>query len=1246
MNPFVHLHVHTYYSTLDGLSSIEELISKARADGMRGMAITDHGVMYGIKYFTDQVNQINSGTLDQIHEIESQIKGKKEQNDTEGIPELEDKITELKKELFIPIVGCEAYCARRSRFLKEKNVPHPYAPNKSIDSSGWHLILLAKNYTGYQNLIKMVSLAYTEGEYYKPRIDKELLEKYHEGIIVSTACIAGEIPQHILGGRKDLAEETIRWFKGIFGDDFYLEVQLHQTSRKGYNKHTYQKQLIVNEALYELSEKCGVKVIATNDVHFLNREDADVHKRLLCVGLGKELADMEVTDDEDKGMSYSGEEWFKTQEEMNEIFKDHPEVLSNTLEILEKVELYSINHDALMPEFAIPEPFKTPSEYLKHLTDVGAAERYGTPLPDVVRERLDFELETINRMGFPTYFLVVWDLIKAARDMGVSIGPGRGSAAGSVVAYTLNITKIDPIKYDLLFERFLNPDRTSLPDIDIDIEDVGRDKVLEYVTEKYGKEKVAHIVTFSQLKAKSAVQDMGRIEKMPQRERDRISKLIPSKIPGVKEVTIEAAIENVPDLKEIADNGSELDKTVLSYATRVENRVRGTGVHASGVIISATDLSKVVPLATAKKQRTVNEGEKGDTEKVVVTQYPGDVIESTGLIKMDFLGLQGLAIIKETLRLIKETTGEDVDIDHISLEDKKTFDLFSSGRTVAIFQFESPGMQKHLMALHPSRFEDIIAMNALYRPGPMDSIPEYINRRHGKSEINYTLPEEEEVLKETYGITVYQEQVMRLSRSIAGFTRGESDKLRKGMAKKREKILAALETKFMKGGEANGHSTETLSKIWQGWKSFAQYAFNKSHSACYAYVSYQEAYLKAHYPSEFMAGNLSCMLRKADEVAKLMNECNAMGINVLPPDINESHNTFSVTDKGDIRFGIGAIKGVSSSAVAAIIEERNANGHFKDVYDFFKRVPYQSLNRKTIECFIKSGTFDCFDLNRDDYFAIPKNGTDADFIAALIAYSKTCQQETKESSISLFGEAHPIDINKPEPTAGARRSRLEELLDESSLIGIFLSGNPLDPYEFIIKNYCTNTTDDLKNPADLVGTEVRVAGYISKVTSGTWQSANGNITKEYSSIVINDYSGSHELRIWGEENYKFRGYFKENEFLLLTLNASRPKYDKTGERVYLNVQDVNALPNVADTLVNEVILQLNLAMVDESYIEDFIEELVDGCKENKGKSELSFNLCDPQKHYSIDVASRRFRIHPGSWLCRIIEKYELRCKVK
>lgn len=1240
MEPFVHLHVHSHYSTLDGLCTIEEIIDKARQDGMRGVAITDHGVMYGIKYFTDKVNDINKDLIGQISELEAKLA----ESDTADATELQDKIAELKKQLFIPIIGCEVYCARRSRLLKEKDVPNPYAPNKSIDNSGWHLILLAKNYRGYENLVKMVSLSFTEGEYYKPRIDKELLEKYHEGIIVSSACIAGEVPQHILGNRLDLAEESVRWFKNIFGDDYYLEVQLHQTTRKGYNRHTYQKQLLVNKGIFELAAKCGVKVIATNDVHFLNRDDADVHKRLLCVGLGKELADMEVTEDEDKGMSYSGEEWFKTQEEMNEIFKDHPEVLSNTIEILEKVELYSINHDALMPEFAIPEPFKTPSEYLKHLTDVGAAERYGTPLPDVVRERLDFELETINRMGFPTYFLVVWDLIKAARKMGVSIGPGRGSAAGSAVAYTLDITRIDPIKYDLLFERFLNPDRTSLPDIDIDIEDTGRDKVLEYVTEKYGKEKVAHIVTFSQLKAKSAIQDMGRIEQMPQRDRNRICKLIPDKIPGVKVLTLDALIENIPELKEIAENGTDLEKQVLSYAGRVENRVRGTGVHASGVIISATELSKVVPLATAKKQRSTDTSEKGDTEKVVVTQYPGDVIESTGLIKMDFLGLQGLAIIKESLRLIKETTGKDIDIDHIPLDDPKTFDIFSSGNTVAIFQFESPGMQKHLMALKPSRFEDIIAMNALYRPGPMDSIPDYINRRHGKAQIEYNLPEEEEVLKETYGITVYQEQVMRLSRSIAGFTRGESDKLRKGMAKKKEKILAALETKFMKGGEERGHSAETLTQIWQGWKSFAQYAFNKSHSACYAYVAYQEAYLKAHYPAEYMAGNLSCMLRKADEVSKLMKECCAMGINVLSPSVNESHNTFSVTKDGDIRFGIGAIKGVSSSAVSEIIEERVANGPFEDVYAFFKRVPIRSLNRKTIECFVKSGAFDCFGVAREDYFAIMPNSTETDFIAALLAYGKSCQLEEKDSSVSLFGDAHPMEVAKPQPAKGTKSNRLEQLLEESNLIGVFLSGNPLDPYEFIIKHYCSNTTEDLKSLSELEGTNVCLAGYLSDVSSGTWQSANGNKSNEFTDLVINDYAGSYKLRVWGEDTFKYSGYFKENEFLLLNLSVTRPKYDKDkkGDKFFVNVTDVRALSSIADSLINEVTLRFNPAIVDE----DFAVDLHTEATKHKGQCALIFNMYNPKLHYSLNLAPEKIRIQPGSWLCRIIEKYELQCQVK
>ena len=909
--PFVHLHVHSQFSLLDGQASVKGLVDKAIKDGMSGIALTDHGAMFGIKEFYDYVSKKNAPLLGERKDLAKQIPAleAQEARSAEEETRLEELRTQLAaaeaRPLFKPILGCEVYCARRSRFKKEANVPNPYRPTQSIDNSGWHLVLLAKNLTGYKNLIKMVSRAWIDGYYYRPRIDKELLEEYHEGIIVSSACLGGEIPQHILNGNIEEAERSIKWFQGIFGEDFYLELQRHKTTNPLGNQETYELQQRVNAVLLELGQKHGVKVIATNDIHFLDEEDAEAHDRLICLSTGKDLNDP-------KRMRYSKQEWMKTRSEMYELFADIPQVLATTQEICDKVELYSIDHGPLMPDFPIPEGYADDDDYLRHLTYEGARRKYGEEgLTEEVRERIDFELATIKGMGFPGYFLIVQDFIAAAREMGVFVGPGRGSAAGSAVAYCLGITDIDPIRYDLLFERFLNPDRISMPDIDVDFDDDGRADVLRWVTDKYGYERVAHIVTYGTMAAKSAIKDVARVQKLPLSESDRLTKLIPDKIPDKKGVSIADSIEYVEELKKASLSPDPLLHDTLKYAQMLEGNIRSTGVHACGIIIGKMDISDVVPLSTAE--------DKATGESMLVTQYEGSVIESTGLIKMDFLGLKTLSVIKEALLNIKKSRGLEIDIDRIPIDDAKTYQLYAEGKTVGTFQFESAGMQKYLRELEPSTFEDLIAMNALYRPGPMDYIPDFIDRKHGRKAITYDLPCMERYLKDTYGITVYQEQVMLLSREIADFTRGQSDELRKAMGKKLADKMAALKVKFLDGGTKNGHDKATLEKIWADWAKFASYAFNKSHATCYSWVAYQTAYLKANYPAEYMAGALSRNLSNITEIIKLMDECRAMGIKVLSPDVNESDFKFAVNQEGNIRFGLNAIKGVGSSAVEAII---------------------------------------------------------------------------------------------------------------------------------------------------------------------------------------------------------------------------------------------------------------------------------------------------------------------------------------
>ena len=1092
MQDFVHLHVHTQYSILDGQASIPRLVDKAMANGMKGIAVTDHGDMFGIKEFFNYVNKKNGGVNGEIKDLKKKIaaleSGKSDAEDPEAeLAACKEQLEAAKKKLFKPIIGCEMYVARRRLFNKEGKP----------DQSGYHLVVLAKNLKGYHNLIKLVSKAWTEGFYMRPRTDRVELEKYHEGLIVCSACLGGEVPRRISAGQFEEAEEAIRWYKNLFGDDYFLELQRHKATVPRANHEVYKMQEVVNKKLIEYAKKYDVKLVCTNDVHFVDEENAEAHDRLICLSTGKDL-------DDPNRMLYTKQEWMKTREEMNEIFADVPEALSNTVDICDRVEFYSIDHAPIMPTFAIPEDFGTEEEYRKKFTEKdlfdeftqdengnvvmdeaaanakierlggydklyrikleadylaklayeGAHRRYGEVLSEEVEERIRFELYIMKTMGFPGYFLIVQDFISAARNqLDVSVGPGRGSAAGSAVAYCLGITQIDPIKYDLLFERFLNPDRISLPDIDVDFDDDGRGRVLNWVTEKYGQEKVAHIITYGTMATKLAIKDVARVQKLPLSESDRLCKLVPDKIPD-KKLNLTNAIAYVPELQAAEVSSDPVLRDTIKYAKMLEGNVRNTGVHACGTIICRDDITDWVPVSTADDKET--------GEKMLVTQYEGSVIEDTGLIKMDFLGLKTLSIIKEAVENIKKSKGIDLNIDEVPIDDPATYKLYSEGRTVGTFQFESAGMQKYLRELQPSTFEDLIAMNALYRPGPMDYIPDFIDRKHGRKPIEYDIPIMEKYLKDTYGITVYQEQVMLLSRLLADFTRGESDALRKAMGKKLRDKLDHMKPKFIEGGKKNGHDPKILEKIWADWEKFASYAFNKSHATCYSWVAYQTAYLKANYPSEYMAATMSRNISNITEITKLMDESKATGINVLGPDVNESGLKFSVNQHGDIRFGLGAIKGVGESAVQSILAEREKNGPFKGIFDFVQRVNLSACNRKNIENLALAGSFDSFpEIRREDFFV--KNAKDESFVEVLVRYGNKYQMDKAAAANSLFGGEHEVEIATPEIVRAPAWGDLERLNKERELVGIYLSAHPLDEYAVILENVCNVHMSELSD---------------------------------------------------------------------------------------------------------------------------------------------------------------------------------------
>jgi len=1142
---FCHLHVHTQYSILDGAASIPDLLKKAVTDGMRAVAITDHGNMFGVKEFHNEATK-------------------------RGIK---------------PILGCEAYIARRERTSRK---------DKNLDAFD-HVVLLAKNHKGYQNLTTMISLGWTEGFYYKPRIDRELLEKYQDGIICLSACLGGEIPQAIMHRSVEEAEKIALEYKRIFGEDFYLELMRHRTDDPGMNKLVFDDQKFVNRTLLELGRKLNIKCVASNDVHFVNMEDAEAHDHLICLNTGKDL-------DDPTRMRYTRQEWFKTQEEMRDVFSDHPEVLNQTIEIADKVEQYELDTKPVMPYYPLPDGFDNEDAYLRHITYEGAGKRYAE-ITDEIRERIDFELGTIQRMGFPGYFLIVQDFISAAREMGVSVGPGRGSAAGSAVAYCLAITDIDPIAYDLLFERFLNPDRISMPDIDIDFDEDGRDEVLKWVVNKYGHDRVAHIITFGTMAAKMAIRDVARIQKLPLPEADRLAKMIPER-PGT---TFAKAFEEVPDLKAERDSSNPLVSNTLRIAQRLEGSVRQVGLHACGVIIGRNSLTEHLPVCKFK-----------DSE-LLVTQFDGHFVEDVGMLKMDFLGLKTLSIIKDAIINIRDSRGIEIDIDHIPMDDQATFDLYSRGETTGLFQFESPGMKKYLKDLKPNRFEDLIAMNALYRPGPMEYIPSFINRKHGKEKIVYDLPEMEEYLEDTYGITVYQEQVMLLSRKLAGFSRGEADSLRKAMGKKIKKMMDELKVKFEAGAKKNGISKQKIDKIWSDWEAFAQYAFNKSHSTCYAYVSYQTAYLKANYPAEFMAAVLSRNITDIKKIGQFMDECRRMGISILGPDVNESNVRFTVNSKGDIRFGLGAIKGVGENAVTSIIEERSKQGPFPDIYDFVERNDLHQINRKNFEGLAVAGALDCFKtLSRSQYMETIDD-EDPTFIEQLIKFGNQIQYERNTPQQNLFGEASSIAISRPEAPEVSPWEDITTCKHEKELLGFYLTSHPLDRFKLEIDAFCQQKLEDLSDLQEFRGRDVVFCGMVKTVRDGVDQWRN----KPYLLAQLEDYTDTFNLRLKNDDYVNFKQYFLPDVALMIraTVNEWSPR-DEPNRKIYsLKLKMVYMLADVRDKLVKSVDVSLNI-----NQINPIIVDKLESFTVKEGGKILKFHIHDQDSNMQLKLFSRNKQV--------------------
>jgi DNA-directed DNA polymerase III (polc) len=1252
---FVHLHVHTQYSILDGLSSIKKLFARARDLGMPAIAITDHGNMYGVKeFFKHAYDKANIGPDGKL--------------------------------LVKPIVGCEVYVTRHYDHRLKDNEHRRY----------YHLILLAKNYEGYKNLMKIVSLGHIEGKYYdKPRVTHEIIEKYHENLICCSACLAGEVPKDILADDIEAAEAAIEWHKGVFGEDYYLEVMLHKTALMGLDPDVYRDvisvyegQSKVNAKIFELAEKHGVKTVATNDVHFIRAEDGPVHDRLICLTTNANVTDT-------KRLHYTQQEYLKSEEEMSLLFPDHPEALATTLEIADKIESYKIDRDHVLPKFKIDEGFladidnqlekykdvieagkweiKKDKEgnivdkkyrgddfcksvaYLCHLTYVGAHERYGENLTQDQSDRIDFELKTIARMGFPDYFLIVQDYIAACRKAGDLVGPGRGSAAGSVVAYCLKITNLDPIQYQLLFERFLNPDRISMPDIDVDFENL--DYAHEYVEKTYGISHVSRVITFGTMAAKGALKDVARISQLSLDESARLSKMVPDRLsekvekkypfnpkldelkPGFKKIeedgklyqvgkededvkiTLANCYRLVPEFKNELENGTELVKEVLHYAEKLEGSIRQVGQHACATIIGPGDIGDFIPICLSKDKYG---------KDLWTSQYDGHFIEDVGMLKMDFLGLNTLSIIHKTLDLIKEGHGVDIDIEKIPIDDAPTYELYGRGDTTAIFQFESEGMKTWLQKLHPERFEDLIAMNALYRPGPMDYIPDFVDRKLGLKKIEYDLPEMDEFLNDTYGVTVYQEQVMLLSQKLAGFTKGEADKLRKAMGKKQIAVMMELKDKFMKGGVELGHPEKTLDKIWKDWEKFAQYAFNKSHATCYAWVSYQTGWLKCHYPAEFFAANMSCNLNNMDEIAKLMDDCRRSKIKVAGPDINESSTEFTVNKDGVIRFGMAGVKGVGSNVIDSVIAERKARGPFLDIYDFLERMPSGVVNRKVLECLANAGAFDSFtDITRPQYFA--ETGRDEQFIDSLLKYAYKFQNDSMMAGATLFGEVEEMKPVRPVPPEVTEWNQIEFLKKEKELVGMYLSSHPLDKYKLEISEFTNSNlaeldavSKNLNSDKSLRGREFILAGFITDVQISTTKTG-----KEYCKFTVEDFEGTFTFMLFGKDYENLMKYTQIHRSVLIKCAVKlRFKANKEGEedKYELRIVNMTLLSNTKDEYIREFHIALPLQRADQA----FRKELLKTLRQYKGKARLFLDMeFDFEgEHQRLSMFSKKYSVSP------------------
>lgn len=1227
---FVHLHVHTQYSILDGLSDIKKLFSRAQELGMPGIAITDHGNLFGVKDF---------------HDVSA-------------------KFPDVK-----PIIGCEIYVTRHYDHTLKDNDHKKY----------YHLILLAKNYEGYKNLMKIVSIGHIEGMYYKPRVSHEVIEKYHDNIICCSACLAGEIPQGILAGDEKAVDEAIRWHKKVFGDDYYLEVMMHKTRVPGLPLDVYENQKEYCAEIFKLAQKHGVKVVATNDVHFVRKEDGPVHDRLICLTTNANV-------DDPKRLRYTQEEYLKSEKEMAEIFPDHPEVISNTMEVFDKVERYEINRGHVLPKFQIEQSFLDNIDvyldkysdiidngkyevikdhdgnitekiyrgdefcrsvaFLCHLTYKGARDRYGDNLNEVQKERLHFELMTISFMGFPDYFLIVQDFINWGRRNGVSIGPGRGSAAGSCVAYCLGITNLDPIRYDLLFERFLNPERISMPDIDVDFDDEGRFRVIQYVQEHYGADHVSHVITFGTMAAKLAVKDVARISNLPIAESNRLTRMIPDRPIVIKEngedkeykPTLANSVKLVSELKNEYENGEPLVREVLKYALELEGCIRQTGIHACAMIIGRGNLTDYIPITMGT--------DKATGQQVWVSQYEGTKIEDVGMLKMDFLGLKTLSIIDRCLALVKRRFGIEIDIEQIPIDDPEVFALYSRGDTKSIFQFESGGMKEWLIKLQPERFEDLIAMNALYRPGPMDYIPDFVAGKNDPSKIHYDLPAMEEYLKETYGVTVYQEQVMLLSQKLAGFSKGKADKLRKAMGKKKKDVLDSLKDSFIKGAVANGHPQEVLEKIWKDWEAFAKYAFNKSHATCYAWVSYQTAWLKAHYPSEFQASNLTQNISNMEEMKEIMADCRKAGIKVLSPDVNESAAQFSVNSKGDIRFGLGGLKGFGDNVVAAIIAEREKDGLFADLYDFIERTGAM-VGRKPLETLVYSGALDSFGLKRSQYF-LPGRSGDL-FIDELVRYSTLFRNDMMDSSSSLFGDVEELKPVRPEPPMmpADLDDTLEILQKEKEYVGMYLSAHPLDRYRFEIEKFAVPLTklDEIVDECGRAGKsmKVNVAGIVTDVKNMTTKSGSPG-----AKAAIEDFSGNYEFALFGKDYQNFYPMLKPHEQVFIEGEVA-PRYRLSPEEAasgkkapfVFRMRSVSLLGLVGESLIKSVEFTLDTSLLNAGFRKDLISML----KEYKGNTRLEIRLLDKSSGYKINFFSKKFSVRACQDLFDEAERLGMRVDV-